>query len=229
MPVRRPGRTNLQVSERGFGAARGYDEEGFPALVHAMLDAGINFIDTAAGYDDSEACPRARPAGAPRRHHRDEVLPLRQLPPRGELRGHSRGPQGLRRGEPAPLAARSPRHPARARHPDPRDLRPLHDRRVLRGDGAPARRGKGALHRHQRTLRGRRQPRGAPARGAHRSVRRRDADAELRPSDGRGERAAAYRRRCRGRRSRLSRWRCAWRLSSGCCGTWTRCRGGRSE
>mgnify|MGYP001053327611 CR=1 FL=1 len=55
MRYRRLGRTNLQVSELGFGAARGYDEEGFPALVHAMLDEGVNFIDTATGYGDSEA------------------------------------------------------------------------------------------------------------------------------------------------------------------------------
>jgi len=54
MLYRRLGRTNLQVSELGFGAARGYDQDDFPALVHAMIDAGINFIDTATGYGDSE-------------------------------------------------------------------------------------------------------------------------------------------------------------------------------
>jgi len=54
MLYRRLGRTELRVSELGFGAARGYDEEGFAALVHAMLDEGINFIDTATGYGDSE-------------------------------------------------------------------------------------------------------------------------------------------------------------------------------
>ena len=54
MLYRRLGRTNLQVSELAFGAARGYDQPDFPALVHAILDAGINFIDTATGYGDSE-------------------------------------------------------------------------------------------------------------------------------------------------------------------------------
>ncbi len=54
MLYRRLGRTNLRVSELGFGAARGYDQDDFPALVHAMLDSGINFIDTATGYGDSE-------------------------------------------------------------------------------------------------------------------------------------------------------------------------------
>ena len=54
MLYRRLGRTNLRVSELGFGAARGYDRDDFTALVHAILDSGINFIDTATGYGDSE-------------------------------------------------------------------------------------------------------------------------------------------------------------------------------
>jgi L-galactose dehydrogenase len=54
MLTRRLGRTNLQVSELSFGAARGYDQPDFADLVHAILDAGINFIDTATGYGDSE-------------------------------------------------------------------------------------------------------------------------------------------------------------------------------
>lgn len=48
------GTTGLQVSALGFGAARGYDQDDFPALVQAILDSGINFIDTATGYGDSE-------------------------------------------------------------------------------------------------------------------------------------------------------------------------------
>jgi L-galactose dehydrogenase len=48
------GRTGLQVSELGFGAARGYEQEDFTDLVHAIIDAGINFVDTATGYGDSE-------------------------------------------------------------------------------------------------------------------------------------------------------------------------------
>ena len=62
------GRTDLQVSELSFGAARGYDQPDFPALVHALLDAGINFIDTAAGYGDLENALGAALVG------HDEVL-----------------------------------------------------------------------------------------------------------------------------------------------------------
>jgi len=54
MLTRRLGRTGLQVSELSFGAARGYDQPDFADLVHAIIDAGINFIDTAGGYGDSE-------------------------------------------------------------------------------------------------------------------------------------------------------------------------------
>lgn len=55
MLYRRLGRTELQVSELSYGAARGYaDRDQFVATVHACLDAGINFVDTATGYGDSE-------------------------------------------------------------------------------------------------------------------------------------------------------------------------------
>ena len=56
MLYRRLGRTNLQVSELAFGAARGADtnREEFNANVRAIFDAGINFVDTAAGYGTSE-------------------------------------------------------------------------------------------------------------------------------------------------------------------------------
>ncbi|MFN8444806.1 MAG: aldo/keto reductase [Caldilineaceae bacterium] len=54
MNYRRLGRTNLQVSELSFGAARGAstDPEGFKATVRAVLDAGINLIDTAESYEN---------------------------------------------------------------------------------------------------------------------------------------------------------------------------------
>ena len=54
MQYRRLGRTNLQVSELSFGAARGAREDrpGFLATVQAVIDSGINFIDTAANYED---------------------------------------------------------------------------------------------------------------------------------------------------------------------------------
>ncbi len=54
MLYRRLGRTGLQVSELGYGAARGATENRrqFIATVQAAIDAGVNFVDTAAGYDD---------------------------------------------------------------------------------------------------------------------------------------------------------------------------------
>jgi L-galactose dehydrogenase len=57
MRYRRLGRTDLRVSELSFGAARGAreDPEGFRATVRAVLDAGINLIDTAGSYDDGES------------------------------------------------------------------------------------------------------------------------------------------------------------------------------
>jgi aryl-alcohol dehydrogenase-like predicted oxidoreductase len=54
MLYRRFGRTDLQVSELSFGAARGAaeDPQQFITTVKACIDAGINIIDTATGYDD---------------------------------------------------------------------------------------------------------------------------------------------------------------------------------
>jgi L-galactose dehydrogenase len=54
MFYRQLGRTNLNVSELGLGAARGAvrDRPRFVATVKAVIDAGVNFIDTAAGYED---------------------------------------------------------------------------------------------------------------------------------------------------------------------------------
>jgi aryl-alcohol dehydrogenase-like predicted oxidoreductase len=54
MNYRRLGRTELQVSELGYGAARGYDDGSMQATVVAALEAGVNFFDTAGGYGDSE-------------------------------------------------------------------------------------------------------------------------------------------------------------------------------
>ena len=57
MLYRRLGRTNLQVSELSYGAARGnrQSKPQVTAAIWAALDAGINFFDTAAGYDDGES------------------------------------------------------------------------------------------------------------------------------------------------------------------------------
>ncbi|MCK5801602.1 MAG: aldo/keto reductase [Lentisphaeria bacterium] len=53
MLYRQLGCTGLQVSELSFGAARGAKENPtqFIHTVRACIDAGINFIDTAADYD----------------------------------------------------------------------------------------------------------------------------------------------------------------------------------
>ncbi len=60
MLYRRLGRTNLQVSELSYGAARGAaeDRKQFIATVKAAVDAGVNLVDTAAGYEDG-ACEEA--------------------------------------------------------------------------------------------------------------------------------------------------------------------------
>lgn len=56
MRYRTLGHTGLRVSELSYGAARGMENPAqFSATLHAALDAGINFIDTAAGYGESEA------------------------------------------------------------------------------------------------------------------------------------------------------------------------------
>jgi aryl-alcohol dehydrogenase-like predicted oxidoreductase len=56
MQYRRLGRTGLQVSALSYGAAWGAseDEKTFTAAVHTAIEGGINFVDTAADYSDSE-------------------------------------------------------------------------------------------------------------------------------------------------------------------------------
>ena len=48
MLYRRLGRTDLEVSELSFGAARGAaaDPQSFVTTVKAAIDAGVNFVDT---------------------------------------------------------------------------------------------------------------------------------------------------------------------------------------
>lgn len=54
MRYRTLGRTGLEVSELSYGAARGASltPRDFIATVRACMDAGITFVDTAAGYDN---------------------------------------------------------------------------------------------------------------------------------------------------------------------------------
>lgn len=79
MRYRRLGRTELQVSELSFGAARGAsrDPEQFIATVHAVIDTGINFIDTATGYDDGES---ERVLGQALRGHDDVLVETKYCP-----------------------------------------------------------------------------------------------------------------------------------------------------
>jgi len=57
------GRTGLSVSRLSYGAARPAPREDFLATVDACLDAGVNYLDTAHGYGDSEALLGAHLAG----------------------------------------------------------------------------------------------------------------------------------------------------------------------
>ena len=59
MEYRTLGKTGLRVSEVGYGAAQigniNMPEDRVEEVLNAVLDAGINFIDTAAMYGQSEA------------------------------------------------------------------------------------------------------------------------------------------------------------------------------
>ncbi len=55
MLYRSLGRTGLEISELALGAARGTEDRAqFIPTLHAIIHAGINFVDTAEGYGDSE-------------------------------------------------------------------------------------------------------------------------------------------------------------------------------
>lgn len=56
MEYRTLGKTGLRVSRMGFGGIpiQRIDAEGTRALLHAMAEAGVNYIDTARGYTVSE-------------------------------------------------------------------------------------------------------------------------------------------------------------------------------
>ena len=60
LPKRRLGRTGLEVTQLGFGTALRsspddvFDDNQAGRILNAVLDAGINFIDTAPDYGESE-------------------------------------------------------------------------------------------------------------------------------------------------------------------------------
>ena len=73
MGKRRLGKTGLDVSALGFGGAEvGYlesDRKEVSDLLNTLLDDGVNLIDTAAGYDESEDL-----IGEAIGHRRDEYV-----------------------------------------------------------------------------------------------------------------------------------------------------------
>lgn len=79
MLYRRLGRTELQVSEMSYGAARGASEDpaGFTATVQAAIDAGVNLIDTATGYDGGDS---ERVLGEALRGHDDVLVETKYCP-----------------------------------------------------------------------------------------------------------------------------------------------------
>ena len=56
MQYRELGKTGLKISTMGFGGIpiQRIDAEGTKVLMHKLMDAGVNYIDTARGYTVSE-------------------------------------------------------------------------------------------------------------------------------------------------------------------------------
>ena len=73
MEKRRLGRTGFEVSALGFGGGPvgflGTEQDKVTTIVNYLLDNGVNFIDTAAGYPGSEEA-----LGKAVRHRRDEYV-----------------------------------------------------------------------------------------------------------------------------------------------------------
>lgn len=83
MEYRQLGRTGLRVSEIGYGAWgigasqwKGAQEDESVAALHRAIDLGVNFVDTARGYGESE-----RIVGSVLREHPD-VLVATKVPPK---------------------------------------------------------------------------------------------------------------------------------------------------
>ena len=111
MEYRQLGRTGLTVSEIGYGAWGigasewvGAREDESVAALHRAIELGVNFVDTARGYGESERIVGQRPAGPPGRARRDEGP------------AEERHLAGTRRPAPGRDVPRRP-HPARASRP----------------------------------------------------------------------------------------------------------------
>lgn len=100
MNTRTLGRTGLRVSELSYGAARTEPPEQFLATVDACLDAGINLIDTASGYGNSEELLGKHLAG-----RWDGLVLSTKICPYASY--HPRDPWILTPGEVLPLLERS--------------------------------------------------------------------------------------------------------------------------
>ncbi len=79
MQYRKLGKTGLEVSELGYGAARGAKDnpEQFIATVHAAIEGGVNFIDTAEMYDGGHA---ERVLGEALKGHHEVIVETKYLP-----------------------------------------------------------------------------------------------------------------------------------------------------
>lgn len=102
MNYRRLGRTGLQVSELSYGAARGATENPtqFIATIHACFDAGINFVDTAADYEDGDS---ETVLGEALKGHDDVIVETKYRP------YDAWGPSANYTGDPATLVATAER------------------------------------------------------------------------------------------------------------------------
>ena len=153
MQLRPLGRTGMSVSAIGFGAwAIGgswgaVDDRESMAALHAAIDAGVTFIDTADVYGDgrSERLVARLKKERPRHHPcRDEGRPTGSS---ADTRGiHAREPDRVDRQEPGDLDHRRHRPPA-APLSAPGGLR---SRGRLRDPGRPEGRGQAAALRRER-------------------------------------------------------------------------------
>src|SRR3954462_5436329 len=88
MEYRQLGRTGLTVSEIGYGAwgtgasqSVGAREDESLAALHRAIELGVNFIDTARGYGESE-----RIVGSVLREHAgDDVYVATKVPPKNGI------------------------------------------------------------------------------------------------------------------------------------------------
>ena len=114
MQRRKLGKTGIQVSPLGFGGSeigyQGVSARTVAKLLGSALDAGLNVIDTAECYDDSEVLIGKALGG-----RRADYFPVHQVRARGGL-----GPRGLvrrRHAQEHPAEPEAPRH--RLPRPDP--------------------------------------------------------------------------------------------------------------